>query len=231
MFISLVFPCHNEETAIPKVIPKALKARQKLREKNQIKDMEIIVVNDGSTDTSFLKLKEFEKDIKIISLQKKEGYGSALQKAFQQAQGDWLAFCDLDNTCDPLDLSLLIDLAYNQSFSIVWGNRLNKKSQISFVRKFGNQLYQLAFFILAFKKVPDPCSGFRLFKKSMFLPKLYTFPKDLSFSLALTSYCVRHKIAFQAIEISYKNRLGQSKLQLFKDGWNFLVQLVKFLLL
>ena len=230
MFISLVFPCHNEESAIPVVIPKALKAKQKLIEKNQIKDMEIIVVNDASTDASLSKLKEFEKNIKIISLQKQGGYGYALQKAFQQAQGDWLAFCDLDNTCDPLELSLLIDLARNQNFPIVWGNRLNKNSQIPLTRKLGNQLYQLAFFILAFQKVPDPCSGFRLFKKALFLPQLYTFPKDLSFSLALTSHCVRHKIAFQAKEISYKDRLGQSKLHLFKDGWNFLVQLVKFLL-
>ena len=229
MFISLVFPCYNEEQAIPLVIPKALKIKQRLIERNLIKNLEIIAVNDASTDTSLLKLKKYEKEIKILSLQKQEGYGSALQKAFRQAQGDWMAFCDLDSTCEPKDLSLLIDLVQDQNLTIAWGNRLNQNSRIPFVRKLGNHLYQLAFLILSFKKVPDPCSGFRLFKKSDFIPQIYMLPKDLSFSLALTSYCVRNKIPFQVKEISYSDRLGQSKLQALKDGWNFLIQLIRFL--
>ena len=230
MFISLIFPCHNEEQAIPQVIPKALDTRRELIEKKQIEGLEIIVVNDASTDTSLSELRKYEKEIKILSLKKQEGYGAALQKAFQQAQGDWLAFCDLDKTCDPQDLSLLIDTAIKQNLAIVWGNRLNKNSQISFVRKLGNQLYQLVFLILSFKKIPDPCSGFRLLKKSNFTPHLYKLPKNLSFALALTSYCVRHRIPFQAKDISYKDRLGQSKLRPFKDGWIFLIELIANLL-
>ena len=230
MFISLIFPCYNEEQAIPFVIPKALKIKQELTEKKQIKDLEIIVVNDASTDSSLLELKKYEREIKILSLEEQEGYGSALQKAFQKARGDWLAFCDLDNTCDPKELSLLIDLVQSQNLIMAWGNRLSKKSQIPFIRKLGNHFYQLIFLILSFKKIPDPCSGFRLFKKSDFLPQLYKLPKDLSFSLALTSYCVQNKVSFQTKDISYKKRLGQSKLQPFKDGWLFLIQLIKFLL-
>ena len=229
MFISLIFPCHNEEKAIPLVIPKALSAKQDLIEKKQIKDMEIIVINDASTDSSLLELKRYEDKIKILSLQKQEGYGSALQKAFQEAQGDWLAFCDLDNTCDPQELALLVDSIQSRSLTIVWGDRLNKKSQMPFIRKLGNRLYQLTFLILSLKKVPDPCSGFRLFKKSDLLPWLYKLPKDLSFSLALTSCCVRNKILFQAKAISYKKRSGQSKLLPFKDGWIFLIQLIRWL--
>ena len=229
MFISLIFPCCNEEQAIPLVIPKALKLKQQLLEKHLVRDMEIIVVNDASTDSSLLKLKKYEKEIEILSFHKQKGYGLALQEAFRKAQGDWLAFCDLDNTCNPEELSLLIDLAQDQNLTIVWGNRLKKNSHIPFVRRLGNHLYQLVFLVLSFKRVPDPCSGFRLFKKTKFIPQIYKFPKDLSFSLALTSYCVRNKIPFQVREISYSDRLGQSKLEPLKDGWNFLIQLIRFL--
>ena len=229
MFVSFIFPCHNEEQAIPLVLPQALKTKQELIESKRIKDMEIIVVNDASTDSSLLKLKKYEKEIKILSLRKKEGYGFALQKAFQEARGDWLAFCDLDNTCSPKDLSILINLIQERSLNIVWGNRLHKHSQIPFSRKLGNQIYQFVFLALSFKKIPDPCSGFRLFKKSSFLPQIYNLPKDLSFSLALTSYCVRNKIPFFTKDISYGERSGQSKLQTFKDGWIFLIQLLRFL--
>ena len=229
MFISLIFPCHNEEQAVSQVIPKALRMKKELIEKKQIKDMEIRVVNDGSTDSSLSELKKYEREIKILSLPKTEGYGSALKKAFQQSQGDWLAFCDLDDTCDPKDLLILIDEVRDKGLSIAWGNRLHKNSRISFIRKLGNQLYQLVFLILSFQKVPDPCSGFRLFKKSEFIPHIYKLPQNLSFSLALTSYCIRHKIPFQTRDISYKERLGQSKLQPLKDGWIFLIQLIRFL--
>ena len=230
MFISLIFPCHNEESAIPLLIPKALSAKKDLIESKKIKNMEIIAVNDASTDTSLSELKKYENEIQILSLQKQEGYGSALQKAFQESQGDWLAFCDLDKTCDPRELSFLIDLIHKKNLSIVWGNRLHKKSKMPFIRKLGNRIYQLVFLVLSFKKIPDPCSGFRLFKKSDFLPQFYKLPKDLSFSLALTSYCVRNKIPFQTKDISYEDRLGQSKLKSFKDGWIFLIQLIRFLL-
>ena len=191
--------------------------------------MEIIVINDGSKDSSLLELKKYEKEIKILSFQKQEGYGTVLQKGFQKAEGNWLAFCDLDNTCDPIELSSLIELAQQKSLDITWGNRLHKKSKMPFVRILGNRIYQFTFLILSFKKVPDPCSGFRLFKKSKFLPEIYKLPKDLSFSIALTSFCIKNKIPFQSKDISYKERTGQSKLKTFRDGYLFLIQLIRFL--
>lgn len=229
MFISLIFPCHNEEQAIPLVIPKALKLKQELKEAQLINSLEIIVVNDASTDSSLQQLKKYEKEIKLLSFQKQKGYGAALQQAFHEARGDWLAFCDLDNTCSPKELGLLIQLSQNRNLTIAWGNRLHKQSSMPFIRKLGNRFYQLCFLILAFRKVPDPCSGFRLFKKSDFIDQIYKLPKDLSFSLALTSFCVRNKIPFQTTAISYTKRSGRSKLKPLTDGWFFLIQLIRFL--
>ena len=229
MFISLIFPCYNEEQAIPKLFPKAIKAKQTILQHTSIKGLEILVVDDDSKDNSLELLKNYKESVKIISLNTQKGYGSAIKEGIVQSKGDWIAFCDADNTCEPEELKLLINLARDKSLPVVWGNRLNKKSKIPFIRRLGNRLYQLAFLCLSFKPVPDVCSGFRLFKKSALTPEIYEFPKDLSFSLAITAHCIRYKIPFSTTDISYKERLGTSKLHPIKDGFVFLSNLIRFL--
>ncbi|MBC6414825.1 MAG: glycosyltransferase family 2 protein [Bdellovibrionales bacterium] len=227
MFISLVFPCHNEEKAISDVLPKAIELQKKLNKTKQ--QLEIIVIDDASEDKSIKLLQEYVPQIKLFSLKKQKGYGAVLKKAFQESQGDWFAFCDLDSSCQPSDLEKLIDLAKSKDLDIIWGNRLNKKSKIPFLRLLGNRFYQIIFFLLTLKKVSDPCSGFRLLKKKKFSNSISFFPNDLSFSIALTSYCVRYKIPFQEINISYKERKGTSKLHVLQDGFIFLFQQLFFL--
>ena len=286
MFISLIFPCHNEERAIPQVLPKAIQAKQSLlREEPDLTGFEVLAVDDGSTDKSLELLKEYKDQIKIIALKQRTGYGSAIKEGISQAKGDWIAFCDLDNSCDPRELKLFIkkiresrqavpsqrrepdksapnnsdgtqppstvytkkklccrykaevpgrykfSKSANQSkvLQAVWGHRLNRQSQMPLLRKLGNRLYQAVFFILSFKPAPDPCSGFRLFNKSALNSSIPGFPSDLSFSVAFTAHCLRYKIPFTSVPIFYKSRIGESKLQIFKDGWIFLLTLIKFL--
>ena len=238
MFLSLVFPCFNEEKSIDKVIAQALALKKELLASKKLKGMEILVVDDSSKDRSLDKLKKYEKEIRLVKLTKNQGYGFALKKGFKQSRGDWLAFCDLDDSYQAKDLSLLIGLVTGgasplpygaDKLPIVWGNRLHKDSHISGLRAGGNRLYQALFWLLAFKNLPDPCSGLRLFQKARFWPDIQKLPDDLSFSLALSSYCLRFNIPFQTIKISYNKRRGRSKLRLFKDGWIFLYQMISYL--
>ena len=229
MFISLIFPCYNEEQAIPKLLPKVIQAKHNILQQKKIEDFEILVIDDGSKDKSLELLETYKGDIKIVSCETQKGYGSAIKEGIRQARGDWIAFCDLDDTCAPQELDLLINLVCDRSLEVVWGNRLNKTSEMPWTRRLGNRLYQMVFLLLSFKFPHDVCSGFRLFKKSALIPDIYKLPDDLSFSLAMTAYCIRYKIPFSTVDISYKERLGQSKLSLLKDGFVFLLVLIQFL--
>ena len=140
-----------------------------------------------------------------------------------------MPFVILDDSYQALDLKKLLKLAQDKKLNIVWGNRLNKKSQIPKIRSIGNHIYRFLFSILTFKKVPDPCSGFRLLKKSEFQSVIPKLPNDLSFVIALTAYCLSTKTPFETTDISYKERKGKSKLHVFKDGWIFLFQALKHL--
>ena len=190
MFVSLIFPCLNEEQAIPVFLPKIILAGKHLLKTTNLKGLEILVVDDGSTDRSLEFLQKHQEDISVLSLKTQEGYGSAIQQGIKKAKGDWIAFCDLDDTCEPEELKNLIELIQSESLQVAWGNRLNKNSQMPFIRQLGNRLYQLTFLFLSFRFIPDPCSGFRLFKKSSLAPQIYEFPKDLSFfSSSYSSLC------------------------------------------
>ena len=229
MFISFIFPCYNEELSISTVLPAIIQAKKNIIEIPQVSGLEIVVVNDGSTDQSLELLKKYEKEVSLISYKNRKGYGRAIKEGLQKSKGDWIAFCDLDGTCSPQDIKKLIQSALDKSLNIVWGHRLHPQSQQPFLRKVGNRLYQFVFLFLSFRVVPDPCSGFRLFKRSALSPEIYEFPEDLSFSLAFTAHCVRFHIPFSSVKIEYKSRLGESKLNLLKDGTQFFVNLVFFL--
>ena len=227
---SLVFPCYNEEDAIADVLDKALKIKKLMEERGELSCLEIIAVNDGSTDNSLKLLNSYKDKIKILNLEKQQGYGAALKEGFSKAKGDWLAFCDLDSTCEPEELRFLLKTALKRNSPIVWGLRIHKNSFMPFVRRLGNRLFSLVLYSLSFRYVDDPCSGFRIFKKDSLGKSVFQFPDNLSFSLALTAYCIREKIPFETLEISYNERKGKSKLHSLKDGFVFLKTIADILI-
>lgn len=228
---SLVFPCHNEEESIDSVLKKALKAKELLaNDNNPSIQLEIIVVNDGSKDSSQEILDIYKDKIKVLNFKKQRGYGAALKEGFLNAEGDFLSFCDLDSTCEPQELRLLIKTALKRNLPVVWGNRIHPKSSMPFIRKTGNRLFSLVLFLLSGRYIVDPCSGFRVFNKNYLVKNLFRFPDDFSFSLALTTHCIREKIPFAELVISYNRRQGKSKLQPFKDGLVFLKTIADILI-
>lgn len=229
---ALIFPCYNEEGAIPSVLDSALRAKERLIQNRSVKNLEIIVVNDHSTDHSAKILEDYHGKIKVIHLKTHKGYGEAIKAGIEHTTCDWIAFCDLDGTCRPSDLELLIKKAQKTSSQIVWGIRLHKKSAMPYTRRLGNLLYRWMIWVLSGKVwVVDPCSGFRVFKQSVFSSVVHKLPSGLHFSPALTAWCVRKKVPFSCVNITYEKRIGKSKLKTLQDGVLFFWTLFSWLIL
>ncbi|MCY4512354.1 MAG: glycosyltransferase family 2 protein [Bdellovibrionales bacterium] len=229
---ALIFPCHNEEGAIPSVLDSALRAKEQLIQRHSLKKLEIIVVNDHSTDNSAKILESYSGKIKIVHLKGRKGYGEAIKTGIEYTTCEWIAFCDLDGTCSPSDLEFLIKKTQETSAEIIWGIRLHKKSAMPYTRRLGNLLYRWMIWVLSGKVwIADPCSGFRLFKKSVFSSVVCELPSGLHFSPALTAWCVRKKVSFSCVNISYEERIGESKLKTLRDGVLFSWTLFSWLIL
>ena len=88
--ISIIIPVYNGEKTIDNII--------KCLMKQTFKDIEIIVVNDGSTDNTLLVLKKWKSKIRVIN-QENKGVSSARNRGIKEARGEYLMFFDADDEC------------------------------------------------------------------------------------------------------------------------------------
>ncbi|GKT10877.1 glycosyltransferase [Desulforhabdus sp. TSK] len=115
LLFSVVIPAFNAEAYIAEAIESAL---------NQIGvKIEVIVVDDGSTDNTLQVVESFKKRIRIIR-QENMGAAAARNSAAQAAQGNVLAFLDADDIWMPQKLYIQ-SLKLNEGYKIVYTNRYN----------------------------------------------------------------------------------------------------------
>lgn len=127
MEISVVSPVYNEEKNIPKLHNEIHGVME-----NNYDDWEVIFVDDGSTDASYIRLKELsEKDehVKVIKFRKNFGQSAALSAAFDYAEGDVIVSLDADLQNDPNDIPRLID-KLDEGYDCVSGWRKNRKDPV-----------------------------------------------------------------------------------------------------
>jgi glycosyltransferase involved in cell wall biosynthesis len=181
---------------------------------------EVIVVNDGSSDSS-LEILESAADVTIHSLPVSKGYGEALKQGFQKAQGDLILFLDMDDTYDVRDLPKMYELLLRNKLDVVFGNRLTDANGMPAIRRFGNNFYHFCLRLLGFPYIQDPCTGMRIFRKNLAADFCKISQNDLSYSMALTLYILRSGLRYDEIKIVYHERIGESKLNPLTDGVRF----------
>ena len=116
MKLSIIIPCYNEEKTIKDIILAIQNA--------DIKDYEIIIVDDCSNDNTKEILQSFNrKEIKIFFQKKNMGKGSALRKGFKEANGDICIIQDADLEYDPNEYSLIIEQILKNKADVVYGSR------------------------------------------------------------------------------------------------------------
>lgn len=126
-FISVIIPVYNGEKYIEKCISSLIC--------QTITNIEIIVVNDGSTDrTSSIAHNMQSQDARIVVIDKEnEGVSIARNTALAIAKGEWIAFSDADDYYLPNGIALLLDVAKKTGCKIILGNseRVAKDGQRS----------------------------------------------------------------------------------------------------
>ncbi|MEW6295831.1 MAG: DPM/DPG synthase family glycosyltransferase [Candidatus Diapherotrites archaeon] len=226
MKLSVVIPAFNEEKAIEKTLKETLTETKKIKAILPLREAEVIVVDDGSTDSTAEKAKKFRgKGVKIISHKKNSGYGSALKTGFSHSKGDIIAFYDADATYPINRLHELVQVMQKKNADMVIGSRLGKGTKMPKQRLYGNKLFVLMLKLLGGGQVQDTASGMRVFKRKL-IPKLVSLPGGLEFTPAMTTKAIHEgwNILFQAIP--YKGRIGSSKLSSVGHGLKFFLSIL-----
>lgn len=220
--MSIVMPCYNEEEAIPSVMPRLIDSLENLKRANELRDYELIVVNDQSTDSSVELLENFSQIKVLHTTGDGRGYGKALKVGFSHVSGDWVAFLDIDNSYRPEDLPRFLKEAKEGCSDFIMGTRAFSEKGMSFTRGAGNWVYMCLAKLLYRSQLKDVCSGYRLFHKKYLSDILEIKEDGLDFSIYLTLKMLMDKVNISQIPIQYDERMGPSKLSVIFDGVAFL---------
>ncbi|MGD1075011.1 MAG: glycosyltransferase family 2 protein [Thermodesulfovibrionales bacterium] len=156
----IIIPALNEEKTIGAVVSEAKKCTPYA---------DILVVNDGSTDTTADIAKEM--DVMLIDLPFNLGYGAALQTGFRFAEKygyDFVITLDADGQHIPSSVETLVSAMEREGADVVIGSRfLEKGYRHSMLRTIGIWLFSRIARVSGIK-VTDPTSGFQLLNRNAF---------------------------------------------------------------
>lgn len=219
MKLSIVVPAYNEEGAIASVVENVRAARAAILEGTGVREVEILVVDDGSRDRTAEIVTDYP-DVRLVRHPRNRGYGAALMTGFQEARGEFLGFLDGDGTCDANDFVPLCRKL--EEADLVLGTRLSSASRMPAIRRLGNRIFATLTRILSGKAVTDIATGMRVFRREV-LDRLPSLPTGLHFTPAMTCHALfLTDLRVAEHEISYADRVGQSKLSVLRDGFRFL---------
>jgi len=223
--LTIVIPALNEEEAIGSTIRRCLDAREAIKRSAGLEHVEVIVVSDGSTDRTAVIAREFD-EVEVIVFEKNRGYGAAIKEGFRRGSGSLVGFLDADGTCDPIYFAEMCRLVIKEEADIVLGSRMGPESKMPRVRRLGNRLYATLLGLLCGRSVTDTASGMRVIRRSS-LSLLYPLPDRLHFTPSMSARALSSGLRVIETPMRYEERIGESKLRIFSDGYWFLRTIIE----
>jgi len=212
--VSVVLPARNESTPIGNVV---------MQIRAQLPEVEVIVVDDGSTDATGEAATK--SGARVIRQPYSKGNGAAIKTGARAASGDVIVFMDADGQHDPADIPALL-ARLDEGYDMVVGAR-QAGSQASLGRGLANRFYNRLASYMTGHKVEDLTSGFRAVRAEKFREFLYLLPNGFSYPTTSTMAFFRagYSVAYEPIHAA--RRIGKSHIRPLHDGLRFLLIIFK----
>lgn len=231
MNLSIIIPLYNEE----KLIIDLLQELEKVNYPVAVQNLEVIIVDDASTDGSFKNVAEWIKQkqhIQLLKHDKNKGKGAAVKTGVRQAKGDYVLIQDADMELSPKDIPSLIQTANDLNIPFVNGSRYLPgviRTQAAFKRYFANKLFTLFTSLLINVHLTDMACGYKLISKELF-DKLNLNENRFGFEAELIIKCARlRKNWIAEVPVNYTPRnLGEGKKLRSFDGFRIMRTILKY---
>lgn len=157
--ISIVIPMYNEETVVHECYTRIKNIFNRLNNY----DMEMIVVDDGSTDKTLELLESLSKEdmkLKILSFSRNFGHQSAIIAGLKETTGDAVIIIDADMQDPPELIVDMIDL-WEKGNDVIYAVR-EKREEESIFKVFSAKIFYKILYSLSEVKIPKNTGDFRL---------------------------------------------------------------------
>jgi dolichol-phosphate mannosyltransferase len=226
--LSVVIPCFNEESTLKECVDKV----RKIADKNLV--VEIIIVDDGSSDGSANVAKEISSEYsEIIFVQHKinRGKGAALRTGFEKVTGDYVAIQDADLEYDPVDFKNLLVPLINNKADVVIGSRflsVGPHRVLFFWHSIGNKLLTFLSNMFTDLNLTDIESGYKIFKRDI-IKKIEIEEDRFGFEPEIIAKVSHLKLRIYEMGVSYFGRTYEEGKKIgFKDGIRALYCIFKY---
>jgi glycosyltransferase involved in cell wall biosynthesis len=219
-------PVYNEEGFVMEAIKRVMASDVGKISK------ELIVVNDGSTDTTIKKIENFHQRrtgkrirkgdvIKIINLKRNQGKGAAIRRALKEITGDVVVVQDADLEYDPKELLLLLRPISDGDADVVYGSRFmgdRPHRVLLFWHMVSNNLLTLISNMFTNLNLTDMETGYKMFTAKV-AKKIILKEDRFGMEPEFTAKVAKMGCRIFEVGISYHGRnYDQGKKITWKDG-------------
>lgn len=200
MHLSLVLPCFNEAPNLPEVFAQISKWIVDTHG-----DVEVIAVNDGSSDNTAMVLQQLQEQypwLTVVAHDVNKGYGVAVRSGLDAGSHDVLAFMDSDRQFRPEDLSLLLPKL--QEVDFVAGRR--KKRADPLIRNLFGKILGIIAFVFFGLWVRDINCGMKVFRKKIWKDIRPEYGVEKLFNTELFLRLKKKGIAWKQVDVPHYPR-------------------------
>lgn len=221
MRLSVIIPLYNEAGVITSTLERLVRTEMP----DFVESMEIIVVDDCSTDGSAERVRSYsggKKKIRLVLLDVNSGKGAAVAHGIALSHGDTIMIQDADLELDPADIPRLLRELHDGGSDLVSGTRFRSGKRYplySLAATTANRLFSLVASLLTGKRVTDITCGHKLFTRQLY-DRLCLKEKRFGFETELVLRTLKEKdSSYSECDVEYvPRRRGEGKKISATDG-------------
>jgi len=223
MKLSVILPVYNEERTVRECVERTISLPL---------DIEVVVVNDGSTDGTLGILAELngrDPRLKVIQADRNRGKGAAIRLGLQHVTGDTVIIQDADLEYDCREYTSMLAPFEDPAVQVVYGSRfLGRIEQMRWLNRTANRFFTWFANALYRARITDEATCYKAFR-TVLLKDLNLQCRRFEFCPEVTAKVLRRRIPIKEVPISYKGRTHEEGKKIgWRDGWMVIYTLLKY---
>jgi dolichol-phosphate hexosyltransferase len=221
--LSILMPVYNERERVERAIAEVLATELPT-------DLELIIVDDGSTDGTreILRNSSWDDRVRLIEHEHNQGKGAAIQTALREARGEFSCIFDADLEYDPADLAVLMPPLLDGRTNACFGVRVfDGYTSHSFMFVMGNKGVTLACNVLFNVYLHDIMTCHKMIRTDLF-QSLELTSAGFSIEPEITARLVQHHEKIFEVPVHYRARANEEGKKLTaRDGFRVIGTLLR----